>query len=140
MLKWIVISLAVFSVLLLILLGLGKLLHDNEQRVTEIKVQKAGTGKERTEPKTRVILSKPEPQLSLTTTISQNLTCVSDNQCVLINAQFADLRCTVAINTIGAAIIAKTEQGNGLAGKCPEISGPATASCQANLCVISRLE
>ncbi|GLX77979.1 hypothetical protein tinsulaeT_13190 [Thalassotalea insulae] len=144
MLKWLIISTGVLVTLSMVLLGLGKLLHDNEQRVTEIKAQgvRSAEGNSKSAARAELVISDGNSSQSKTSItkniIRQNLTCISDEQCVLIQAQFADLTCDIAINTIGAAILAKTASDQSLAGKCPEVPPSAGARCQANLCVISK--
>ncbi|WP_206485229.1 hypothetical protein [Thalassotalea sp. G2M2-11] len=137
--KWLIISVLVLFSFTIILLGLGSLLHENEQRVTAIK---AGTSlSEPQEPVTQMAsshLTLPiKVQSTLKPIIKQNLTCVMDEQCVMVEAKFADLSCLIAINTIGAAKLARAEPDKTRAIDCPPTFDSAIARCHDNLCTLA---
>ncbi len=143
MLKWFVISLLVILVFISILLGLGKLLHDNEQRVTQVKAQRVtpqsvqqvtdALADESSSDDESTALDNRQKIAEIITT---NLTCVNDQQCVVVDAQFTDVSCQLAINTIGAAILAKASLTGARMGSCPTKSQHASAVCHANVCLL----
>ncbi len=143
MLKWFVISLLVILVFISILLGLGKLLHDNEQRVTQVKAQRVtpqsvqqvtdALADESSSDDESTALDNRQKIAEIITT---NLTCVNDQQCVVVDAQFADVSCQLAINTIGAAILAKASLTETRMGSCPTKREHASAVCHANVCLL----
>jgi len=153
MLKWLAITLVVITAFMVILLGLGKLLHDNEQRVNAQLMQETkhetpqqavvpnGPSSSKLVDKSTPIEVELAPDIPTSisvnkTIISSNLTCVTDHQCIVVEASFTDKSCKVAINTIGAAILAKAAADKTSIGNCLHLSENAVARCESNLCTI----
>lgn len=148
--KWFIISIGVLCVFSLVLLGLGKLLNDNEKQTTAYLNQQ----KQQSQPKSplnnkkggvipnskkteiAVAANKTEntPSLNLSI-IATNLTCVSDDQCVVAEAKFADATCSVAVNIIGATLLKKAKEDKSTIGQCSTYA-KSHAVCRSNLCTL----
>jgi len=161
MIKWLVISLVVFLGFFIVLLGLGYLLQENEKSVTVLKSQldqqrSLQEKKQQKQAKIQSTLSAHSSDLiveyqqssveliekkadedvnSALVIISKNLTCVSVEQCVLVKTTLVNESCFVAINTIGAAKLAKLEDSENQENFCPEVIEKPLLSCQKNLCI-----
>jgi len=144
-LKWLVILLVVLTTFSVLLLGLGYMLKTNEKKTIAFMNQQEPNTLQATANKNRDIsgsLRKKEQALApnpstIRPILAKNLTCSFDDQCVLVNAAFADLTCTVAINTIGAAQLLKAKKDDTEIGRCLKINNAASAVCQNNICSIS---
>jgi len=170
MLKWLAISGVVFMGFMVILLGLGYLLQENEKSTTALKQQldqqryteqqrqlKRIQAKLKTEPieieplvldkkhkKTALLNSS---QLSIGNSsqkkrtyqqiITENLTCVSSEQCLVITLDFANLSCQIATNSIGAAKLAKAGVTNMHIDQCSHYLNDVMAQCITNLCTLT---
>lgn len=148
MLKWLGIILVVFIGFTVILLSLGYLLKENEKQTTALK-QQLDAEREQLRNKIKKLSTNSQQPISieLITTkvikpsknkqiIKENLTCVSSEQCLLVNVRFADLTCLVAVNTIGAAKLAKVTVDETVVGECQNSTEASQAVCQQNLCII----
>lgn len=144
MLKWLLISILVLFTFIVLLLGLGYLLKENKIETTAFKQQ---LEQERIEQKTRLIEKSAKPASLLSTApllksthsikqkiLLENLTCVSKQQCVLVNIEFSDLNCLFAINTIGASLVKNTDIDKVAVGECPHYPDNSELSCQHNIC------
>jgi hypothetical protein len=144
MVKWLYISLFVLSVFTLILLGFGLLLNDNEKKHINYNQQlEQNKNQQKTIPNTAIVetaaLVKAKPLSTLKNSINlsiitNNLTCVSDEQCVVVKAKFVDFTCDVAVNIVGAAQLFKAKKDQTKIGRCPEPFKMNNAICINNSC------
>ena len=156
MLKWLTITVIAVVVFFTFLLGLGYLLKEHKVATTQLKHQ---LDQERTKKiardnrkgnkqtfnntiatslievveNTTQYPSKAQPSRKQKVLI-KNLTCASIKQCVLVEIKFSDLKCSFAINTIGASLLAKTGNDLSSVGKCPSYPRNSQLSCLNNLC------
>mgnify|MGYP000468775438 CR=1 FL=1 len=146
MIKWISISLFVISFFLLILLGFGILLNDNEkqheaynrkleQRKKQQKKRESNEGLAATSiaivsPKT--LTSSKSINLTL---VANNLTCVTDEQCAVVEIYFTDISCKVAVNIVGAVQLKKAPRDNTKVEHCDNSAN--TAVCLDNFCALT---
>ncbi len=149
MVKWLMISLLVLTSFTAILLGLGYLLNENEKRVTALK-EELEQQVENTAPTEQADVTFVERENSASKLdivnesinkriITNNLTCVADEQCLVVEAQFSDMSCTVALNVIGAAKLAKAEKDLSEVGQCLSYSTELSAVCENNLCTLKNI-
>lgn len=160
MIKWLTITLIVVVGFMTILLGLGYLLNENEKSTTVLKAQleqQALAEKERQQRiKQRSMLSDYN-QLKTSNSaksvsnhdldnkviadfkkvVIENLTCVSSQQCQVATVHFKNVACAVAINNIGASLLAKLSTKNSVLTSCPEMSTQAKLICRNNLCTLN---
>ncbi len=159
MIKWLTITLIVVVGFMIILLGLGYLLNENEKSTTVLKAQleqQALAEKERqqrikqrsmltdyNQPKTsNSVKSRSNHDLDkkviadFKKVVIENLTCVSSQQCQVTTVHFKNVACAVAINNIGASLLAKLPTKNSALTSCPEVSTQAKLICQNNLCTL----
>ncbi|MEW6990330.1 hypothetical protein AADZ91_06510 [Colwelliaceae bacterium 6441] len=147
MMKWSVVTGIVLLAFTLIILGFGFLLHDNEKKHIAYNQQLKQDKNQQTKKINAVVVEaipsiSIQPQSTLKNSvnlgiIANNLTCVSDEQCVMVNAQFADLSCDLAVNVIGAAQLKKAKKDNTLIKSCKKYPHNASVTCLENLCSIS---
>lgn len=155
--KWLVIFIIVVTVFAVILLGLGYLLNENEKKVNAYKKHISQT---KVQQKTRenvedereasgnhiidfqsendLLIAKKQSSINQQI-ISTNLTCVANEQCMVVSAMFTDFTCQVAVNTIGAAKLAKVNKDLSEVDQCPNYFADAVAVCQNNLCTLNKL-
>jgi len=154
MLKWLTITLVALFIFTTLLLGLGYLLKEHEaatkQLMNELDQERAEIQEKEKRKMARFTSKFHTPQRKTTPPIKpsiasalgankqqiilENLTCTSTKQCVLIDIQFADLSCVVAINTIGASLLTKVVDDLNLVGKCPDIPENSQLTCELNIC------
>ena len=144
MVKWLYISLFVLSVFTLILLGFGVLLNDNEKKhITYNQQLEQNENQQKNIPNTAIVATAPLVHAKSLSTIkhsinlsiiTNNLTCVSDEQCVVVKAKFTDLTCDIAVNTIGAAQLLKAKKDQTKIEKCPDFFQVNNAQCINNSC------
>lgn len=117
--KWLTITLIVLAAFLIVLLFLGYLLKENEQKTTKLKKQLEHDAYQRQEKENRK--SNPFSHLpaslnslekSQQKIIGDNLSCQTDKQCFLVHTHSQALGCIVAVNTKGAAILLKISSDN----------------------------
>ncbi len=153
MYKWLSILLVVLTGFLIVLLSLGYLLKENEQSVTLLKQkldqEKATEQQSQQSPlqkhqqKNVVIMfanqakSKTQYRGEIRQVILQHQTCLSAQQCVLVDTKEKEFGCVVAINTIGAAQLTKIINSS-TSGVCDESKRTLTASCQQNMCTLNQ--
>lgn len=146
MIKWLSVSLIVLATFALILLGFGALLNDNEKKheaynrkLEQVKREQQQSNSDQLT--TVVSLAQPtniETQTSINLTIvANNLTCVVDEQCALVDLTFADLSCTVAVNIIGEAQLKKAEPDKTSIGQCDHSAEINKAVCLDNFCTLA---
>lgn len=144
MVKWLYISLFVLLSFTLILLGFGVLLNDNEQKhiaynqqLEQKKNQQKNIPDTTIVETTSLVNSKPLSTLKNSINlgiIANNLTCISDEQCIVVEVKFADLSCHVAVNSIGAVQLLKAKKDNTKIKRCPEYVQINNATCLNNSC------
>ena len=157
MLKWFTITAIALVVFITLLLGLGYLLKEHKVATTHLKNQldqerAEKTTKENKKTLNRIIEKSLVEVVEKTTKYSrktlrsvkqeiliENLTCSSTKQCVLVDIEFSDLKCTFAINTIGASLLAKTGADLSLVKKCPRYPKNSQLSCLNNLCTYGNI-
>lgn len=156
---------------MVILLGLGYLLQENEKATTALKQQldQQRVAEQQRQKKRRQAKSKHLPielehykaneintgdssdkiplivetpiseQSSYQKIISENLTCVSTAQCLIVTVEFYNHDCLVAINSIGAAKLAKAKASteNSYIESCPHYLNDMTAQCMMNICSLT---
>lgn len=146
MFKWLSILIIVLCGFLVVLLALGYLLKENEIATSALKKeldqeqtkqQQADMALFADESK---LLSQQKQQQNLAHAKQQavinNLTCISDQQCVVIANPIEDGSCLIAVNTIGASLLAKLADKQTLTAECRATYDNAAASCQNNICTI----
>jgi len=145
MVKWLSVFIFVVIAFSLILLGLGFLLHTNEERVTTFKENIAQRENKKELAQLNSLFVESKIDSTNTTTVFptinknimvKNLTCVSDEQCVVVSAKFRDLTCQIAINKIGASLLKKVKKDQTTVGQCPPFQVNSKAACQSNLCTL----
>lgn len=158
MVKWLVITFMVLTGFMLILLGLGYLLNENEKSTTVLKTQieQADLAEQEKQEKIRQrrifadeSLPPHKPQnVKGSVDISENiriieefeqvvisnLTCISVQQCQVAKVSFKNTDCFVAINNIGVSLLSKLKTQSKIIAACPKVSLQATLSCQQNIC------
>ncbi|MFB0981845.1 MAG: hypothetical protein QMC62_13140 [Alteromonadaceae bacterium] len=157
MLKWLTITSVALVVFITLLLGLGYLLKEHEIATIHLKDQldqerADQTAKKNKQTLNRIIEKSLVEVVEKTTKYSRktlrsvkqqilvkNLICSSTKQCVLIDIKFSDLKCTFAINTIGASLLAKSGDASSSVGKCPSYPKKSELSCQNNLCTYGNI-
>lgn len=156
-LKWLVITAIVLVVFLIVLLGLGYLLKENEQTTSQLKVKLAQeTQRQQEKEARRQALFLVQPTSSLTPkltvfeksqqkVIADNLSCQTTKECFLMHTNSQALGCIVAVNATGAVILLKTvdEQSSprSIVNPCQQEYSTATAlslTCQNNTCSFIR--
>lgn len=146
MMKWLYIALLVLSIFFIILFGFGVLLHENEKqheaynRQLEIKKQQQENNHSSIAATEIVTLNtvNDEPKKSVNLAIvAQNLTCVSNEQCRVVEIDFVDLSCQVAVNVIGASQLKKAKQDKTVIGHCEHHSDVNKAVCVDNFCTLA---
>jgi len=146
MFKWLGIAVIVLTCILSVLLGLGYLLKENKVNTTILKQQLEQQAYQqqvdhqkklnRQRLPTNQVLTPIEQ--SLQKTISANLSCKSNQQCVLFDTGSKALGCTLAVNTKGAAILIKVLSNAKLSSNtCPASELSLTTTCKDQLCLSS---
>ena len=152
--KWLVIVCGVFAVFSLLVLGFGYLLKSNEdahqayinKHATAAAKQQESLKKEaRQKQQTEAVLIFVDNATNISSSSNKqrdlllnNLTCVADSQCKIQEVQFSNGTCAVAINAIGAALLARYQGEKSDVGDC--ISGRAgqVARCLDNICTLAK--
>lgn len=157
MLKWIIIFCAVALFFSAVLLGLGFLLNENEKQTTAYLNQQEALQKQalKKQVTSELLNSKKNASRNLSAKeskanneenvsessiilpiIANNLTCVSDDQCVIVEAEFADLICHVAINRIGQSLLKNSPKEMSKIKQCLQQKLDSRATCRNNLCTL----
>lgn len=152
MYKWAIITLVAVGVFMVILLGLGYLLSENEKSTTLLKNQLAEAA-QLSEEKTRQQrnLSDYPPAVNLDDlaktdvnvmkifekTLINNLTCVSLTQCKIVTIKFKNINCQLASNIIGASKLKKIATESINMTTCPIINAQSQLACEQNICTLT---
>jgi DNA-directed RNA polymerase beta' subunit len=148
--KWLIITTIVLIGFLAVLLLLGYLLKENEEKTARLITQIEQETYQQQEQKMR---KSAKPYLSSNTlstfekskkkVIENNLYCQSSNQCFVVQTYNETIGCIVAINTTGAAILLKiTSQGDNeysTSKKCQKVyqaMNETLAQCRNNRCTL----
>lgn len=144
--KWLYISLLVLSVFFMILLGFGVLLHNNEKQHEaynrQLEEKKPQQTNQKDNPSTteisvvEVAADKAKKSINLAI-VAQNLTCVSNEQCLVAEVDFIDLTCKVAVNVIGASQLKKANRDKTAIGHCDHHNDSTKAVCVDNFCTLA---
>jgi len=146
MLKWLTIVAIVLSGFMLIILSLGYLLKQNEEKTTALVNQLAQEKHERqakqqnvNEPRAIIryhdASAKASAELAKVTDIlSANLTCVENSQCQRVNLNFRDGECPVAVNMIGHKQLASHAMTFDLNKQCSTNEPSKVVVCKAATC------
>ena len=155
MLKWLIITFIVLSGLMVILLGLGYLLAENEKSSTLLKNQlalEAQLQQEKLQQKrnlseyTKIITTddvKATPKQTnanimalFEDTLINNLTCVTIAQCKLVTIKFKNIDCQLASNVIGVSQLKKIATQKVSLDSCPMANQLSELACQQNICTL----
>jgi hypothetical protein len=144
MVKWLVITLIALTSLMIILLGLGYLLSENEKATTTLKNQLAQqTQLAQKKPHQRKNISdlpKAETDTDIMKafekTLVNNLTCVTLAQCQVVTVKFKNIDCKLASNVIGASQLKKIATQRINMDTCPIINPQSQLACQQNICTL----
>lgn len=146
MYKWLTIMGIVCLGFIIVLLSLGYLLKENEVATTALKKkldQQKLSSAESSATKAQLTFVDPEQNdrdklERYKNIIIENLTCTETKQCVLVNTNNVSLNCIVAVNRIGASVLAKELKKDQTirAERCMEKPQNLISVCQQNLCQI----
>ncbi|KXJ56373.1 MAG: hypothetical protein AXW17_13710 [Colwellia sp. Phe_37] len=152
MAKWLTITLIVCAGLLIILLGLGYLLSENEKATTRLKnqlEQEAQLQQQKLEQQRNLshynhsdVIEIPLPSddksvmKNFEKTLINNLTCVTIAQCQVLTVKFKNIDCRLASNIIGASLLKKIATKDIAIDQCPTINSAAQLACQQNICTL----
>lgn len=160
MLKWLMITTIVLLGFVSVLLALGYLLTENEKATTALVSQLAQqkqTGDGSADNVThgyqqllnnsgesltvtidhQILTAENSTVLTFEQTVINNLTCVLDQQCLIAKVSFTNRDCVVAVNIIGASLLAKLATESEQIGSCRNYLGEEFAHCQKNTCVLT---
>lgn len=129
--RWLISALIAFTVFVLVMLLLGKLLHENEAANADYVIKQKQAEQAKDEPK--VERSETQEQ-RLQKVILDNLTCIDDSQCTLLALPGYSQSCLVAVNQIGAAQVNKLNLAVSFDKACDDKLKSSKAFCQLNLC------
>ncbi len=149
--KWLLITAFALVLFLIVLLGLGYLLKENEETTNQLKVKLNQESKLQQEKEARrqaLFLVKTKKHITQKLTsfeksqqkiITNNLYCKTNQECFLVQTDSKVLGCIVAVNSTGLAILLKTSNAQKVsdASNCQrEYSRETelTLSCQNNTC------
>lgn len=155
--KWLVITFFVLVLFLIVLLGLGYLLKENEETTNELKVklnQETKLQQEKEARRQALFLVKPKRLLTQKLTpfeksqqkiFTDNLYCQTNKECFLVQTDSKVLGCIVAVNSTGLAILLKTTNAQKVSkvttNDCQQEYSQETEltlSCQSNTCALVR--
>ncbi len=151
--KWLIITLIVLSGFMVILLGLGYLLAENEKSSTLLKNQlalEAQLQQEKLQQKrnlseySKIITTDDSTVMSkqvdanirqrFENTLINNLTCVTIAQCKLVTIKFKNIDCQLASNIIGVSQLKKIATEQVTLDSCPMANQQTELACQQNVC------
>lgn len=136
MFKWLSIIIIAFFGFSVVILALGYLLKDNEEKTRDYLQQHPSEKVTSTKDLT-IEFDVEDEELSINQQIIiEHLTCVDNSQCTVALAKFADLTCPVAVNTIGEVQLEQAHDKSSI-GQCAETPVTLNAICLRNVCQIS---
>ncbi len=157
MFKWLAITLIALLGFMVVLLGLGYLLSENEKSTTLLKnqlEQQAHFEKQRKEQSnaldnyTKIIMTGADSETSTQNvdassmktfeqTLLNNLTCITVAQCKVVTVKFKNSVCQLASNVIGVSQLKKIPTHTLTMDTCPTIGSESQLSCQQNICTFN---
>lgn len=154
--KWLLITVVVLVFFLLVLLGLGYLLKENEVTTNQLKIklnQEQQLTQEKEARKQALFRVKPVNSATQKFTafeqsqqkiIENNLSCKTEKDCLVLHTNSQALGCIVAVNATGIAILLKTanEQNNSkeLTNDCQQAYSQGSSlilTCKNNACTFA---
>lgn len=137
MLKWLAIACVVLLGFSMVLLGLGSLLVDNKTQTTllkqqlndELLKQQAMNEKRLARQRIDLLDALTPAEQSIKALINSHLHCQSSHDCMLFETHNAALGCTVAVNTLGAAVLIKINTGASPLIESPEQNQTKPSAC-----------
>lgn len=157
MAKWLAITLIALLGFMVVLLGLGYLLSENEKSTTLLKnqlAQQAHLEKQRKEQSnaldnyTKIITTGANSETSsknadatnmktFEQALLNNLTCITVAQCKVVTVKFKNSVCQLASNVIGVSQLKKIPTHTLTMDTCPTIGTESQLSCQQNICTFN---
>jgi hypothetical protein len=142
--KWLVITLFTLTFFMVILLGLGYFLSENEKATMPPKYPLAQqTQLQQKKPLLRQSITdvaKPETDANIMTkfenTLINNLTCITLAQCQVVTVKFKNIDCKLASNVIGASQLKKIATQRITMNTCPTVNPQSQLACQQNICTL----
>jgi hypothetical protein len=157
LLKWLVITIIVLMLFLIVLLGLGYLLKENEEVTNQLKIkltQEAQLKQEKEARRKALFRIKPTHLLKQELTvfeqsqqriITDNSSCETKKECFLVHTNSQALGCIAVVNSTGIAILLKTaselNEPKLPTNECRQTYSQETLltlSCQSNTCLFTR--
>lgn len=154
--KWLVITLIALTTFMVILLGLGYLLSENEKSTSLLKnqlAQEAQLAQEKTRQRNNLSnypkavnaddaavvqkLTDAEMMKRFENTLIKNLTCVTVAQCQVVTIKFKNIDCQLTSNVIGASQLKKIATQTITMATCPIVNPKGQLACQQNICTLS---
>ena len=155
--KWLLITAIVLVFFLMVLLGLGYLLKENEQATNQLKTKlnEESVLKQAKEARKKALFRiKSTNALTKKLTavdksrqkiIDNNSSCETSKDCLLLHTNSQALGCIVAVNGIGIAILLKTASDENVskapAESCQQaytLQSELILSCQNNTCTFAQ--
>ncbi len=148
--KWFIITCGVLAGFFVIVLGLGYLLKTNEDAHQEYITNQVAQTSQQAEPIDSTSDDQAAPEAVLifvdntpASTAQQdillnNLTCVTHSQCKVQQVPFSRGICTVAINTVGAALLKRYQGEKSDIGDCAVPMSAQLAQCIDNVCTLTK--
>ncbi|TWX69271.1 hypothetical protein [Colwellia sp. C1TZA3] len=142
--KWLVITLFTLTCFMVILLGLGYFLSENEKATMPAKHALAQqTQLQQKKPllrKSITNVAKPETDANIMNnfenTLINNLTCITLAQCQVVTVKFKNVDCKLASNVIGASQLKKIATQRINMETCPTVNPQSQLACQQNICTL----
>jgi hypothetical protein len=154
--KWLLITAVVLLFFLMMLLGLGYLLKENEATTNQLKIklnQEQQLAQKKEARKQALFQVRPENfatqkltsfEQSQQKIIVNNLSCNTEKDCLVLHTNSKALGCVVTVNATGIAILLKTtsEQKNSqeLINDCQQAYSQESSfklTCQNNACTFA---
>ena len=148
--KWFIITSGVLVIFTVLALGFGYLLKSNEEahqaylnkqfgQSTQSRNLSEQGGSEHPQPEAVLMfvddVADSHEQREL---LINNLMCVSHTQCKVQRVTFAKGECTVAVNAVGAALLARYQGKKSDIGTCHTAGEAQTAQCVDNICTLTK--
>ncbi|ASP47490.1 hypothetical protein [Cognaticolwellia beringensis] len=151
MAKWLAITLFTMICFMVILLGLGYLLSENEKTTTVLKeqlAQQTQLNQKKIDQRNNLNAyakaeavadkvpkqSEAEIMQAFENTLINNLTCVTLAQCKIVTVKFKNTDCKLASNIIGVSQLKKIATHTITMDNCPRVEPQSELACQQNIC------
>jgi len=154
MFKWLTITIIVLTGFLVVLLSLGYLLKENEVAATALKNKLDSKALIKQQKQQQIKYQRQQQfldknlsakQKSQQQIIASHLSCQTSKQCLVVDTQSKALGCSVAINTLGAAILLKVAATGTQTSQstirdddryCAQVSTSPSAVCENSVCLL----